>query len=61
VLNARWEVVALHHSGKPYPPGKVGAKGQEWKGQFVANEGIPMRAILAHLQAQGLGPLLMQK
>lgn len=61
VLNARWEVIALHHSGKPYPPGKEGAKGQEWRGQFVANEGVPMRAILADLKAQGLEPLLMQK
>lgn len=37
VFNALWEVVALHHSGKPVPP---------IPGVADVNEGIPMKAIL---------------
>jgi endonuclease G len=60
VCSRTWEVVALHHAGTPYPPNQANAKGQPWRGQFVANEGIPARAILADLTARGLAPLLAQ-
>ena len=47
VFNNLWQVVALHHSGSPYPPDSVGAAAKKaWKGRFRVNEGIPMRAIL---------------
>jgi len=47
VFNQKWEVVALHHSGKPYPPDSVtNALKRAWKGKFRVNEGIPTRAIL---------------
>ncbi|MBC8444747.1 MAG: trypsin-like peptidase domain-containing protein [Chloroflexi bacterium] len=53
VLNQKWEVVALHHSGKPYPPEAVTASMKKaWKGRLRVNEGIPMKAILADLQAK---------
>ncbi len=59
VFNSKWEVVALHHSGTPYPPESVPAnEKQPWKGEYRVNEGIPMRAILADLRAQGLEHLL---
>lgn len=51
VFNRKWEVVALHHSGTPYPPNAVGETLKKaWKGRFRVNEGIPMRAILADLK-----------
>jgi hypothetical protein len=47
VFNSNWELVALHHSGTPYPPDSVGDTVKKaWKGRFRVNEGIPMRAIL---------------
>lgn len=47
VFNQNWEVVALHHSGSPYPPDSVGdVMRKAWKGRFRVNEGVPMRAIL---------------
>lgn len=59
VFNRQWEVVALHHAGKPYPPGQVieGAE-KDWKGDYRVNEGIPMRAILADFQQRGLSRYL---
>ena len=59
VFNANWEVVALHHSGTPYPPDALGdAAKKAWKGQFRVNEGIPMRAILEQFTREGLDRLL---
>lgn len=56
VCNDRWEVVALHHAGKPYPDLPTGSK--DWKDRYRANEGIPMRAILRDLEEKGLLGLL---
>jgi endonuclease G len=54
VFNHKWEVVGLHHSGKPYPPDDLGALANKaWKGRFRVNEGIPIRAILEHLRTTG--------
>jgi V8-like Glu-specific endopeptidase len=55
VFNRNWEVVALHHSGTPYPPDELGTIVKKaWKGRFRVNEGIPMRAILKDFEAQGI-------
>jgi V8-like Glu-specific endopeptidase len=55
VFNKNWEVVALHHSGKPYPPDSViDTAKKAWKGHFRSNEGIPMRAILDDFKQKGL-------
>lgn len=55
VFNQKWEVVALHHSGSPYPPNGLGELAKKaWKGKFRVNEGIPIRAILEDLRARGL-------
>lgn len=55
VFNAKWEVVALHHSGKPHPPDDLGPLAKKaWKGRFRVNEGIPIRALLEDLRAKGL-------
>jgi endonuclease G len=46
VFNKLWEVIALHHSGGPYPPeSATGETGEDMLYEF--NEGIPMKAILA--------------
>lgn len=59
VLNQNWEVVALHHSGEPYPPDAAKSVFKKaWKGQFRANEGIPVRAILKDFHAKGLNRFL---
>lgn len=53
VFNNNWELVALHHSGTPYPPESVtDTLKKAWKGKFRVNEGIPMRAILADFKAR---------
>ena len=45
VFNLLWEVIALHHSGEPYPPDpNTGRHGED--ARFGINEGIPMMAIL---------------
>ena len=55
VFNRNWEVVALHHSGSPYPPDSVLASAKKaWKGRFRVNEGIPMRAILEDFKQKEL-------
>jgi V8-like Glu-specific endopeptidase len=55
VFNRNWEIVALHHSGRPFPPdGVAGAGKRLWKGKFRVNEGVPMRAILADFKKRGL-------
>ncbi len=55
VFNHNWEVVALHHSGSPYPPDAVGdVVKKAWKGRFRVNEGIPMRAVLEDFRAKGI-------
>lgn len=62
VFNIKWELVALHHSGAPYPPDSVGdTLKKAWKGRFRVNEGIPMRAILADFKARGLDRHLPSK
>ena len=51
VLNSKWEVVALHHSGGAHPPEKASPDLKRFlKGQFKFNEGIPMRAILPKIE-----------
>jgi endonuclease G len=51
VLNRRWEVIALHHSGGPHPPPKAGSALQNLlKGNYKFNEGIPLRAILPEIE-----------
>jgi len=51
VLNSKWEVVALHHSGGAHPPQKATPDLQKLlKGQSKFNEGIPMRAILPKIE-----------
>ena len=55
VFNTNWELIALHHSGTPYPPDSVkDTMKKAWKGVFRVNEGIPMRAILADLKSRSL-------
>lgn len=59
VFNSKWEVVALHHSGKPYPPDSVSQSAKRlWKGRYRVNEGIPVRALLADFKDKGLDRLL---
>ena len=59
VFNQNWEVVGLHHSGKPYPPeAALEAARKIWKGHFRFNEGIPMRAILKDFDEKGIMDLL---
>lgn len=57
VFNERWQVIALHHSGSPYPEPEGPAE-DEWKTKYRVNEGIPMRAILEDLTARRLDRLL---
>ena len=61
VFNNRWEVVALHHSGSPYPPEAVADKVKKaWKGRFRVNEGVLMKAILKDFKAKGIDNHLPQ-
>jgi len=53
VFNQTWEVVALHHSGEPYPP-EAPDPAKPWRGQYRANEGIPARALLRFFKDNGL-------
>ena len=53
VFNQTWEVVALHHSGEPYPP-EAPDPAKPWRGQFRANEGVPARALLRYFKDNGL-------
>jgi V8-like Glu-specific endopeptidase len=51
VLNAHWDVVALHHSGGAHPPQKLSSNLQRsLKGHYKFNEGIPMRDILPQIE-----------
>jgi V8-like Glu-specific endopeptidase len=55
VFNHNWEVVALHHTGSPYPPDALADLAKKaWKGRFRVNEGIPIRAILEDFRAKGI-------
>jgi len=59
VFDLHWNVVALHHSGTPYPPQAAGdAVKRYWKGKFRVNEGIPMKAIVKDFEAKGILSLL---
>jgi V8-like Glu-specific endopeptidase len=61
VFNNNWELVALHHSGTPYPPESVAdTLKKAWKGKFRVNEAIPMRAILADFKARNFQQYLPQ-
>ena len=61
VFNRKWEVVALHHSGSPYPPPNNGDGKKEWKNRFRVNEGIPCRAILEDFKQKDLERYLLEK
>lgn len=55
VFNQNWEVVALHHSGAPYPPDDVTRTLKKvWKGRYRVNEGIPLRGLLRDLREKNL-------
>lgn len=59
VLNKLWQVIALHHSGTPYPPDDPALQNKKtWKGIMRVNEGIPIKAILDDLKANRLDRLL---
>jgi len=59
VLNQRWQVVALHHSGAPYPPDQqLEDSKKDWKGRYRVNEGIPVRALLKDFRENGLDRFL---
>lgn len=59
VFNQKWQVVALHHSGAPYPPESVkDTIKKAWKGNYRVNEGIPMRAILQDFRKKNLSRYL---
>jgi len=59
VFTAGWEVVALQHSGEPYPPEDLAAIARKaWKGVFRVNEGIPMSAILKNFKDNGIAKFL---
>jgi hypothetical protein len=47
VFDRNWNVVAIHHSGSPYPPPSPGEKiRQVIGGRWRVNEGVAMRPIL---------------
>ncbi len=59
VFNQNWEVVALHHSGGPYPPDAPAVQAKKaWKGQYRVNEGIPVKAILNDMRKRNLARYL---
>lgn len=62
VFNQNWEVVAIHHSGAPYPADSAAVTLKKlWKGRYRVNEGIPMRGLLRDLQEKGLERYLPHK
>ncbi|MEH2258981.1 trypsin-like peptidase domain-containing protein [Nostoc sp.] len=55
VFDQNWGVVALHHSGNPYPSESLSDSIKKvLKGRFRVNEGIPMRAILEDFKFKGI-------
>lgn len=66
VFNDQWEVVALHHSGVPKLNSQdqvLNINGQVWQRSegedrvdWVANEGVRISRIAAHIQAQAVSP-----
>lgn len=64
VFNDQWEVVGLHHSGVPTrsAEGRIlaidGREWEEWMGEqrvaWIANEGVRVSRLVAHVQAQDL-------
>jgi V8-like Glu-specific endopeptidase len=61
VFNQNWEVVALHHSGKPYPPDSPrDALKKVWDRHFRVNEGIPMQVILEDFHENGIDKKIKQ-
>jgi V8-like Glu-specific endopeptidase len=51
VFNEKWEVVALHHSGAPWPPESGQDKLKKlFRGVTAVNEGIPIRAIIKEIE-----------
>lgn len=66
VYNDQWELVALHHSGVPRKDGQgnyLARDGTVWREgmdpdalDWVANEGIRVSSLVAHIKAQTLAP-----
>jgi V8-like Glu-specific endopeptidase len=60
VFDQKWDVVALHHSGGPYPPGTPRTTAaRRVVNRF--NEGIPMQAILKDLREKGIADEIPDK
>ena len=53
VLNRKWEVVGLHHTGKPYPPEAAPIDPKTTRKTRV-NEGIPIRDIMEDFRQKDL-------
>lgn len=50
VFDQNWRVVAIHHSGKPYPPESAfDTAAKVFRGKWRVNEGIPLRPILKEI------------
>jgi V8-like Glu-specific endopeptidase len=50
VFDRNWRVVAIHHSGKPYPPeGAFDSAKKMMAGKWRVNEGIPLKPILEEI------------
>ncbi|BAY95942.1 MULTISPECIES: trypsin-like peptidase domain-containing protein [unclassified Tolypothrix] len=55
VFDHNWRVVALHHSGNPYPSDPLSSVIKKVvKGRFRVNEGIPIGAILKDFKSKGI-------
>lgn len=51
IFNEKWEVVALHHSGAPWPPESGSERLKKvFRGVTAVNEGIPIRAIIKEIE-----------
>ena len=53
VFNRMWEVVGLHHTGKPYPP-EAPSNDSKKPRKTRVNEGIPIRDIMEHFRQNDL-------
>ncbi|MDP9172114.1 MAG: serine protease, partial [Acidobacteriota bacterium] len=50
VFDRNWRVVAIHHSGKPYPPDSAFNSAKKMiGGKWRVNEGIPLKPILEEI------------
>lgn len=51
IFNHHWEVIGIHHSGKPFPNESLTANlSRIMRGDIRVNEGVPMSAILPELR-----------